>query len=693
MDDKNQISRREFLALAATLGAATAWAGEEARGSRLAPRERRDLYPEGVASGDPDSTSVLLWTRRPFHSGSTARLHVEVSEDAAFSRVISTAHANIFAAADWTCRVLVGNLRPACVYWYRFIDQHGNASRRGRTIIAPLENDALPVRFAFVSCQNITVGAQHAYRRMIFEDERAPATDRIGFVLHLGDFIYEIVAYPEDSPQGVWGRRLRDVVRLPHGEKIGAWYVPTTLEDYRTLYRAYLHDPDLQDARARWPFVCMWDNHEFSQAGWQSFQLFDGKSRPAQTRKVAANQAWFEYQPARIVKSGGASLEQFNPPQVRDAPVDQFDQRGFGDEPNNRAAVASLTGYRALRWGRHVDLIVTDQRSYRSEAPTARPEAKAFQSDDFPQCFAQEALEILDAGRAYADGKPPATIRWGEKEIANFRKDDPPQTILGAEQKAWFLTRLKESKATWKIWGCSLGTLEYRADLQNLPVGLTKPWPGAGYATFPNADHSTAYLERAEIYAHVREESIAGFATLCGDRHSFWAGLAAPSLPPRPFEPVGLVFITGSISTPGLAETLAQKLQPAHPLHDLYLRARSANESPEPVINLLLRHGVRACLEYQRSGDLAGARRLSNPELAPHLSFVDIAGHGYATVRVSSDTLECEFVCIPRPIERTTAPDSGPLLYRVVHRAALWKAGDKPLLEQRIVAGNPELSL
>jgi alkaline phosphatase D len=44
----------------------------------------------------------------------------------------------------------------------------------------------------------------------------------------------------------------------------------------------------------------MWDNHEFSWLGWQSFQKFQGTTRPAQTRKVAANQAWFEYQPARI---------------------------------------------------------------------------------------------------------------------------------------------------------------------------------------------------------------------------------------------------------------------------------------------------------------------------------------------------------------------------------------------------------
>jgi alkaline phosphatase D len=31
---------------------------------------------------------------------------------------------------------------------------------------------------------------------------------------------------------------------------------------------------------------------------------------------------------------------------------------------------------------------------------------------------------------------------------------------------------------------------------------------------------------------------ITGFVTIAGDRRSFWAGLAAKSLPPKPFEPV-----------------------------------------------------------------------------------------------------------------------------------------------------------
>jgi alkaline phosphatase D len=108
---------------------------------------------------------------------------------------------------------------------------------------------------------------------------------------------------------------------------------------------------------------------------------------------------------------------------------------------------------------------------------------------------------------------------------------------------------------------------------------------------------------------------------------------------------------------------------------------------------MLLRHGVRSCLEYVKSGNVVKARALSNPDLSPHLSFVDMGGHGYTTVRVSSDSLETEFVCIPRPIERSDRPDGGPLAYRVRYRARLWKKDELPKLEGEVLEGNPKFSL
>ncbi len=128
------MDRRAFLKLSAALGATLASACATVRPSSSGWRERRELYPQGVASGDPDEQSVLLWTRRPYADGrESATLLVEVADDPAFMRVIATTAARVQAQSDWTCRVLVADLQPAREYWYRFVDEEGNGSRIGRT--------------------------------------------------------------------------------------------------------------------------------------------------------------------------------------------------------------------------------------------------------------------------------------------------------------------------------------------------------------------------------------------------------------------------------------------------------------------------------------------------------------------------------------------------------------------------------
>src|SRR6187401_1167261 len=230
-----RLNRREFVQLAAAMGASLAWGGA-ARASTTGWHERRDLYPEGVASGDPDPSSVILWTRRPFESGGRRVLTVEVAEDDAFRRVVAKASAPVSAESDWTTRVLVGHLEPARVYWYRFTDSDGNGSRVGRTITAPLADDRRPVNFAFVSCQDINEGKLNAYRRMIYEDERAPAAEQLDFVLHLGDFIYEVVQYPEEVKTR-YDRTIYEVTRLPDGGKSGKLHYPLTVNGYRAVYK------------------------------------------------------------------------------------------------------------------------------------------------------------------------------------------------------------------------------------------------------------------------------------------------------------------------------------------------------------------------------------------------------------------------------------------------------------------------
>lgn len=684
------LTRRAFIASAAAIGAGLALGGV-ARASRISWTERRDLYPDGVASGDPESDSVILWTRRPFDVGDTHHLSVEVALDREFAHVVATERVAVLKDADWTCRVLAAGLKPSTVYWYRFTDETGSGSRIGRTITAPRLSDVRPVRFAFVSCQSVNEGAQHAYRRMIWEDERAPADTKLGFVLHLGDFIYEVVEYPEEVAHR-YDRTVYDIGKIPDSRKVYNFHVPTTLDGYRAVYRANTRDPDVQDARAYFPFVCIGDNHEFSWQGWQSFIKYEeGKAEPAQALRVAANQAWWENIPSRVHKSSGPRLDQFAGPKVRNVPIERFDADGLGDEPNNHAALASMTGYRSMRYGQHVDLVITDHHSYTMEDPSSQPGADALGSEDFPNFFPQEAMEVLDAGRRYNGGKPPDTIPFGDAKVPNFRKNEPAVTLLGREQKAWFKRTLAASKATWKIWAASNGTLDWRADPQNLPAGLTKPWPGAGYACFGGGDLSGIYTERAELYDFVRDQRIEGFVTVSGDRHSFWAGYSAKALPPRAFEPVGVAFICGSISAPGFAEALEHRPK-GHPLLPLFVVERPGGKF-ETTVNLTLKHGVKSALEYAKSGDLAAAKRVSNPDNAPHLEFIDMGGHGYAVVTAGPEAVETEFVCIPRPITRSTADDGGPLRYRVAHRAERWKPGERPRLQQRIIEGEAPLSI
>lgn len=59
---------------------------------------------------------------------------------------------------------------------------------------------------------------------------------------------------------------------------------------------------------------------------------------------------------------------------------------------------------------------------------------------------------------------------------------------------------------------------------------------------------------------------------------------------------------------------------------------------------------------------------------------------------MSGEEIACEFVCIPRPIEHA-GEDGGPARYRVVHKAKLWKAGERPRLVQTVVEGDPAKGL
>src|SRR4051812_5569872 len=119
------LTRRQFAQLAASMGATLVAGCSDSDPFHRNRRwtERRELFPQGVASGDPQPDSVILWTRRAPITGDRGRkfkLGVEVATDPTFKKIHSQWYAEVSAATDYTVRFLVIGLQPATEYWYRF---------------------------------------------------------------------------------------------------------------------------------------------------------------------------------------------------------------------------------------------------------------------------------------------------------------------------------------------------------------------------------------------------------------------------------------------------------------------------------------------------------------------------------------------------------------------------------------------
>jgi alkaline phosphatase D len=150
---------------------------------------------------------------------------------------------------------------------------------------------------------------------------------------------------------------------------------------------------------------------------------------------------------------------------------------------------------------------------------------------------------------------------------------------------------------------------------------------------------------------------------------------------------VAAEFVTGSISAPCFFEAMEYKLPKEHPLHGIYLYKPSENAPVQPAMNFAVMYGVKAALALQKTHDVTAALEEKNPEVSPHMSFVDAGGHGYSVVHVTAESMEVEFVCVPRPIERSEKADGGPLAYRIAHVVKSWQPGSVPKLERTRVEG------
>jgi alkaline phosphatase D len=623
-------------------------------------------FPQGVASGDPQSTSVTLWTRAQPASGTApVRLRVDLSTSMNFD-VAKTFVVTATVDSDFTVRIHATDLTPNQIYYYRFV-VGDDASRIGRTRTAPeLDADVEP-RFAWASCQDYAANFYSAYRRLLNDDMSAPEAEQLHFVLFIGDFIYEtrnadfMQAVNDDLEKVSLTRdgQPRVVPAFPSGggqREDGASYAQT-VDDYRHLYKHYLTDPDLQEARARWPFVSVWDDHEFTDDCWQSQANYTRDAttdEPSQKRRVSASQAFFEYIPCALsdaeqVGDIAQPAKDFVFVSVEDAP---YDDVVVVDEPNNVKAISAITLYRNFRWGKHLELVITDNRSYRSDQPLAEEATKDVLTIFDPRvALPKDAVNTMDAGSAANGGAPPDSVEG----IQNTRKSDPPGSMLGDAQKAWWKSVMSASPATFKVWANSVPLLRFLIDHSDVPPLLVPNDLVLSDDAWDGYNH-----ERKELMAHLQDNGIANVVSLSGDHHAFFAGLIYDDYDADKPAPVMFDLVTAGISSNSQWSSVAAVLKGgslgalaalAEPVTRLITYdATQLGGTAKAVVNLntLIRYGSKAANVAASTNNLDMIAAARNPAVNTHLRFVDSHAFGYGLAHVTAEALNAQLVSIER---------------------------------------------
>jgi alkaline phosphatase D len=275
-----------------------------------------DPFTLGVASGDPDATSVVLWTRLapdPLSGGGMPADDIavtwEISATAGFDSIEATGVETASAAQAHSVHVVASIDHETRFYRFR-VGQY--TSPVGMTRAAPDASvDVAEARFAVANCQDYAAGRYAAHRDLA---EQEP-----DFVVWLGDYIYEEAGVPGNADPAA---------RTHLGPE------PTTLEEYRNRYARYKSDPQLQAAHAVCPWFMIWDDHEVENNYASLVPQAQADVAGFARRRFAAYQAWWEHQPVRL-----------------DPPLEDQEYRI----------------YRGVHWGELMELALLDGRQYRTD--------------------------------------------------------------------------------------------------------------------------------------------------------------------------------------------------------------------------------------------------------------------------------------------------------------------------------------
>jgi alkaline phosphatase D len=328
------------------LGEGCTW-GQSTGASQTAAGPARSLVaPQGVAIGEVGPKRAVLWSR----ARASAIMHVRVRGPQGPVR----GRTRVRAEDDFAGQVELRGLTPAAEHRYEvwFTGPDQARSERGRVLrgafrTAPKEASKRAVRLAWsgdLGGQNVCRHAEQGYP--VFRAMRRADPD---LFVGLGDMIY--------ADLGCEGTGRYGNPQVPSG------FGPALdVEGFWAHWRYNRVEPGLRALLAETPYYGVWDDHEVINDFGPDEDVHP--LAPARHLMPLGRRAWFDYNPIPA--------------------------------PEDRRM------YRSVRWGKHLQLLVLDTRSYRD--PSGRADTK-----------------------------------------------DEPKTMLGADQKAWLEQQLRATDATWVV--------------------------------------------------------------------------------------------------------------------------------------------------------------------------------------------------------------------------------------------------
>jgi alkaline phosphatase D len=117
-------------------------------------------------------------------------------------------------------------------------------------------------------------------------------------------------------------------------------------------------------------------------------------------------------------------------------------------------------------------------------------------------------------------------------------------SILGTTQTQWWKNTLKNSGATWKVWGNEVTLNRMWLDMRTMAP------PPYDNLYIVNADAWDGYpSHRAELMGYLKNENIRNVVAITGDLHAFQCGVVRDIPDPANGTPVAVDFVAAGISS------------------------------------------------------------------------------------------------------------------------------------------------